>query len=511
MRKLSQKAVFLGLASCIALTAISSVAAPPNLVAAFFVKGKVGLKWIKVEGVEEYVVYRKPSSGDYEEIARVNDDHYFDTTAAPGTTYEYKIGIAGPGGEEFSQPKTVTIPGQTGDFVPPQWVGARIDRGKVYLNWNPVPGAVAYNIYRSTTSGANYEVVGNTQASSHADNLNLEQGVTYYYVLTAMNVDFEETPYSEEQSIKFGMSKAERDELAAKQAAIHLEPLNLKILHELTEGEDGRPMNQPADVYSNSKGQIYVTDALNARVHCYDANGKRLFSFGTTATGTGNFEDGSLKQPFTIYVDNKDHVYVSDIGRHDIQVFAPDGKFIRKIAVEMEEGAEPLRANGVCQLDDNRMVIADTGNHRIMIIDMDGNILSKLGTRGGKPGEFVFPGEIERSASGELFVVDVINNRIQVFDQNLKFLREFGETGQGPGMFGRPGGIAVSPDGRVWVSDGMADMIQAFTPEGEVKSILGSVQDEWQFAAPRGIHFVGDRLYVVDRLKNKVIVFGLVG
>lgn len=509
---MAQKALLLGVALCIALIAISALADPPNLIAAFFVKGKVGLKWVKAEGVKEYVIYRKPSSGEFEEIARVDADHYFDTTAAPGTTYQYRIGIAGPNGEEFSQPKTVTIPGATGDFVPPTWVGARIDRGKVYLNWNPVPGAVAYNVYRSTTPGGNYEVVGNTQASSHADNQNLEQGATYYYVLTAMNADFEETPYSNEQSIKFGMSKAERDKLAAKQAAIKLEPLSLKLLHELTEGENGAPMNQPADIYSNSKGNVYVTDALNARVHCFDSNGKRVFTFGTSVKGAADrYEDGAFKQPFTIFVDGKDQVYVSDIARHDIQVFTADGKFVRKIAVKMEDGMEPLRANGLCPLDDNRMVISDTGNHRILTIDMDGNILSSLGKRGGEPGEFTFPGEIERSPAGELFVVDVINNRVQVFDLNCSFLREFGETGQGPGMFGRPGGLAIAPDGRVWVSDGMADMIQSFTPEGEVKSILGSIQDDWQFAAPRGIHFVGDRLYVVDRLENKVLVFGLVG
>ena len=120
-----------------------------------------------------------------------------------------------------------------------------------------------------------------------------------------------------------------------------------------------------------------------------------------------------------------------------------------------------------------------------------------------------FPGEIERSPSGELYVLDVINNRVQVLDQEGNFVRAFGQAGEGVGLFGRPAGLSLAPNGRVWVSDNMSTLIQSFTAQGEVKSVLGTAQDEWHFVAPRGIHFVGDRMYIVDRLSNKVVVFDL--
>jgi sugar lactone lactonase YvrE len=498
------------LACAIVFGATAALAQGPNLVAAFFVKGKVGLKWHKVEGVEEYSVYRKASSGDFELIVKTGEDHYFDTEVSPGETYHYKVGIMSGGEEVFSSEKAVTIPGQSGEFLPPVWVGTRIDQGKIYLNWDSVPNAVAYNIYRSTTAGTGYEVVGNTQATSHADKQNIESGQTYYYVLTAMNTEFEETAHSEEKAVKFGMSKEERDKLAAEQSAIKLEAVSLSHLHDLVEGEEGQPMNQPADVYSNSKGSVYVSDALNARVHCFDANGKNTLTFGTSVeAGGSDFENGAFKIPFTIYIDNKDQIYVADIGRNDIQVFAADGSFVKRIAVKLEDGMKPLRANGVCALDGGRLAISDTGNHRFLIVDTDGNILSSKGKQGNNPGEFAFPGEIERSAGGELFLLDVINSRVQVLDLDGNFLRQFGGVGEGAGVFGRPAGLAVDPSGRVWVTDNMSSMVQSFTPEGEVKSIVGSANDEWHFVAPRGIHFVGDRVYIVDRLANKVIVFGL--
>jgi DNA-binding beta-propeller fold protein YncE len=512
VRNVARNLILLGLVIAVIFGCTDSMAAGPNLIAAFFVKGKVGLKWQKIDGVEEYRVYRKTSSGEFELITTTDEDHYFDVDIVPGTTYNYKISILGEGGEEqFSSPKTVTIPGtQEGEFVAPLWVGIRIDQGKIFLNWDAVPNAMAYNIYRSSTPGANYEVVGNSQGSSYADKSNLEAGKVYYYVLTAMNQEFEETPYSEEKKVKFGMSKEERDKLAAEQTQLKMDDVKLTHVYDLSEVDDGEPMNQPADVVSNSHGQIFVTDALGARVRVFGSNGKHMFSFGKNAgPDPARFENGSFKVPFTISCDDQDQIYVSDIGRHDIQVFAADGRFVRRIVVKMEEGMEALRPNGICLIDHNLLAISDTGNHRLLFVDLDGNIVSVIGKRGRAPGEFSFPGEIERSAGGELFVVDVINNRVQVLDQEGNFIREFGEAGEGVGLFGRPAGLALDSTGRVWVSDNMSAMVQSFTVEGEIKFVLGTAQDEWHFVAPRGIHFVGDRMYIVDRLSNKVVVFDL--
>jgi DNA-binding beta-propeller fold protein YncE len=489
-----------------------AMAAGPNLIAAFFVKGKVGLKWQKLAGVEEYKVYRKTSSGDFELITTTDEDHYFDTEILPGTTYNYKISIVDENGEEqFSSPKTVSIPGgQEGDFKPPVWVGMRIDQGKVLLNWDAVPGAMAYNVYRTTTPGAGYEVVGNSQASSYADKANLEAGTVYYYVLTAMNQEFEETPYSDEKSIKFGLSKEERDQIAAAETQATMVDIQLTHVFDLSEAENGDPMNQPADVTSNSQNQIFVTDALNSRVHCFDNNGSYMFTIGKDAgPDPMRYENGSFKVPFTIFIDDQDQIFVSDIGRNDIQVFNSTGNFVRRIRVNLNEGDKPLRANGVCVVDNNLLAISDTGNHRVLFIDMDGNIVSVIGKRGQAPGEWSFPGEIERSASGELYIVDVINNRVQVLDLDGKFVREFGQAGEGVGLFGRPAGLALDPKGRIWVSDNMSTMVQSFTAQGEIKFVMGTAQDEWHFVAPRGIHFVGDRMYIVDRLSNKVMVFDL--
>jgi sugar lactone lactonase YvrE len=493
-----------------ALMAVS-IAAEPKLISAFFVKGKVGLQWQQVADVTEYTLYRKERGGEYQKIATLDDDHHFDVDLTPGAVYTYRVAIVGPDGNElYSNEKSVTIPGAAeGEFAPPRWVGLRFDQDKIFLNWDPVPGAMAYNIHRSTTPGGDYEIVGNAQTSKYADKEGLEKGETYYYALTALNAEFEETEQSEERSIKFGLSMEEQGALAREQAQIVLEPVVLTELFEITDAGSTGPMNQPADVFLNSQGNIYVTDALNCRVHCFDPNGEYLFSFGEkmNQNEADDPPPGAFQIPFTLFVDKQDQVYVTDIDQHDIQVFTADGKFIRRIRVDVGEGMAPLRPNGIHVLDDSRIVLTDTGNHRFLIIDTNGKILRSVGEQGDGEGQFRFPDELTVTPEGVICIVDVINCRIQQFDLEGKFIRAFGEIGQSAGTFARPKAITVDGTGRIWVSDGMSSVIQSFTPEGEIKSALGTIDDEVQFVTPRGLFFRGDRFYVVNRVPHRVAVY----
>ena len=477
-----------------------------------FVKGKVGLKWRLVEGVTEYSVYRRTTDSDFAKISTTEKDHFFDTDLVPGALYTYKVSAVGSEqAESFSAEKSVAIPGATeGEFVAPKWVGLRVEQGKVLLNWDPVPTAIAYNILRGTSSGGEYEVVGNSQTSKYADNSDLVRGQSYYYALTALNADFEESAQSEELSIKFGLSKEEQDQLRAEKTKIVLESVTLTPVLEITEAGNLGAMNQPADVFVNAKGNIYVTDALNARVHCFDPGGRHLHSFGEKMdkVDLDSPPPGTFLLPFTLFIDSTNQVYVADVDAHDIQLFSEDGQFVRRIRVDTGPGMEPLRPNGIHVLDDGRIVTTDTGNHRFLILDQQGKILLSKGSRGGGEGEFNFPDELTVTADNTICIVDVINCRVQEFDLSGKFIRQFGGVGATAGTFARPKAITVDGKGRLWISDAMSNVIQGFTVEGEVKTAVGVAKDESiRFITPRGIFFHGDRFYVVNRIPNRVVVY----
>ena len=491
-----------------------AMAEGPKWIGAFFVKGKIGLKWQAFDGAAEYRVYRKVGSGDFENILTTDKTQYFDTGLTPGENHVYKIAaVDASGTENMSSEKAVMVAGgSVASFKPPKWVGIRTDRRGALLNWDRVKGAVAYNVYRSTTEGGPYDVVGNTPSAKYSD-YEVEQGTTYYYVLNAMNEEFEETEQSEERSIKYGMTA---EEIAALDTTkVELEETKLTFLFAIEEAGNLGTLNLPTDVFVNSQGDIYVSDTRRFRIDCFDSSGKHKFSFGErTAKGDEkNPPEGTFESPMPLFIDKQDLVYVGDNQNHDIQVFAADGKFIRRIRVAITGDQQPFRPNGLAVLDDGRILATDAASHRLLFLDQDGKILKEI-YHGGTTQEeqdhlwFSFPSEVVVSETGVISVVDQMGARVQQFNLDGTFVRIFGGVGYAAGQFGRPKGIAIADDGRLWVSDGMANIVQIFTGEGEVKSaVTGFDNPDLKLASPFGMFVRDGRFYLVTRLTNKVLVF----
>jgi len=77
-------------------------------------------------------------------------------------------------------------------FVPdtaPTGVSAKASlssSSSITVSWSPVPGAIGYRVYRSTSSSGNYTIVGNTSSTSYKDD-SLSSGTPYYYKVSACN------------------------------------------------------------------------------------------------------------------------------------------------------------------------------------------------------------------------------------------------------------------------------------------------------------------------------------
>ena len=73
-------------------------------------------------------------------------------------------------------------------------LGNSATSGKPMLTWNAVYGATSYRIYRSTSKGSGYSLLGTTTATSYT-NTGAKAGTTYYYRVKACN-DAGLSPYS---------------------------------------------------------------------------------------------------------------------------------------------------------------------------------------------------------------------------------------------------------------------------------------------------------------------------
>jgi subtilisin family serine protease len=68
----------------------------------------------------------------------------------------------------------------------PEGLVALAGDAQVTLSWMPAGGATGYRVKRSLTQGGPYAVVGTTSDTDHVDG-GLANGVTYYYVVSAVN------------------------------------------------------------------------------------------------------------------------------------------------------------------------------------------------------------------------------------------------------------------------------------------------------------------------------------
>ena len=130
-------------------------------------------------------------------------DVYYDGTASDWA----KITI-----EEGNEPLTnATLHcAKSAPTAPVVRIGNSASSGKPMLTWNAVEGATSYRIYRSTSKGSGYSLLGTVTATSYT-NTGAKAGTTYYYRVKACN-DAGMSPYS---NIVSGQVKSVTPKLSA--------------------------------------------------------------------------------------------------------------------------------------------------------------------------------------------------------------------------------------------------------------------------------------------------------
>jgi DNA-binding beta-propeller fold protein YncE len=169
-------------------------------------------------------------------------------------------------------------------------------------------------------------------------------------------------------------------------------------------GDDERHFNKPTDVAVAPNGDLYVSDGYgNSRVVKFDKAGRFLLAWGKKGAGPGEFD-----LPHAVRLDSKGNVYVADRENKRVQVFDPDGKFLRQFA----EGVAPY---GLFITPDDTVLVADGVAHRVVKMTTDGKVMAQWGTGGREPGNFLMPHGICVGPDGAVYVAEVTGARVQKF------------------------------------------------------------------------------------------------
>jgi DNA-binding beta-propeller fold protein YncE len=116
-------------------------------------------------------------------------------------------------------------------------------------------------------------------------------------------------------------------------------------------GDPTVPTDVQGSIAVGPDGKVYVSDSGNARVQVFTPQGQFVRQFGSYGSGKGQF-----LRPFDLAVDRAGNVYVADDQAEDVSKFSPSGKVIWQIG----------GASGAPDL---------VGHHHFTMIDAHGRIV----------------------------------------------------------------------------------------------------------------------------------------
>jgi len=160
----------------------------------------VTLSWNAVDDANTYNVYRATSATDSASGSPLATDltetRYADEGADNGTTYYYRVtAIDEAGNESDGSGEIASTP-----FTAPTELTGTSGNSEIELDWSAATGAANYSVYRSTSStdGAAGDPLTTGVSQAAYTDTTAENGTKYYYRITSVNPEDEESDASEE-------------------------------------------------------------------------------------------------------------------------------------------------------------------------------------------------------------------------------------------------------------------------------------------------------------------------
>ncbi|XP_070541261.1 tripartite motif-containing protein 3-like [Ptychodera flava] len=139
---------------------------------------------------------------------------------------------------------------------------------------------------------------------------------------------------------------------------ITIHDLDGNLVHSFgSRGDDDVKFNEPRYVaVDNHHDHIIVSDHCNHCMKIFDITGKHIRTVGSCGTGPGQFIG-----PTGVCLDEDGNIIVADCADR-VQLFSPEGKFLRLIGSEMDGISGPL---GMANTKDGMLVVTNLGTHKV--------------------------------------------------------------------------------------------------------------------------------------------------
>jgi hypothetical protein len=222
-------------------------------------------------------------------------------------------------------------------------------------------------------------------------------------------------------------------------------------------GNGSQNLSNPAGLAIDAAGNVLVADMGNNRIQVFDSTATNV----TKAIGTG------LSSPSAVGLDGLGNIFIADAGHAVVKVFDSSGYASPTLPVFGAPGTGDGQFQityGLAVDSGGNTYVTDATLCRVQKFDSTGTLLTKWGTQGSATGQFNFPFGITVDNIGNVYVCDMLNRRVQKFDSNGSFLTSIGGVGVGNGTFAWPMWVAVNSAGHLFVTDYLNYLVQEFEP-----------------------------------------------
>ena len=193
-------------------------------------------------------------------------------------------------------------------------------------------------------------------------------------------------------------------------------------------------LSKVSGVASDSRGRIYVGHRDTHPILYFDVSGKFLGTLGEKEIPPSVYYDlrtdprtAMERRPWVhgLHVDPRDNLWVTDVGRHVVMKFNPEGKLLLTLGTPGERDETPSTfsqpTHAVVGRSGNVYVADGYGNSRVVKFSAQGEYLRTWGKKGSQKGELHTPHALALDSDENVYVADRSNDRIQVFDSEGKF------------------------------------------------------------------------------------------